>query len=584
MRTSNYDKAPFVAVKGYNGQAWRGYASIIEALQTKISARNQLVTVLTVECYPGVKQTEVLTALVQGLDPTLVVMADDASFSGEKITHMIARNLTDDRVFGVMSHHNLDEFFDTEKIAAQREKIAAVQNGVVLVYGFGASLVAQGDVLVYADLARWELQMRYRRKEQCNWKMDNFEEEQLKKYKRGFFVEWRLADRLKKSLYSKMDFLLDTNTYDDPKMLTGEAFLAGLSQAAAAPFRVVPYFDPGVWGGQWMKEVCDLDRTQQNFAWSFDGVPEENSIYLQYGAVRVEVPSINVVFRCPKELLGEKVHARFGTEFPIRFDFLDTMGGQNLSLQVHPLTEYIQDKFGMHYTQDESYYILDAQDGAVVYLGTKEGINPKAMMDDLKSAQRGEKTFPDELYINQFPAKKHDHFLIPAGTIHCSGTGTMVLEISATPYIFTFKLWDWDRLGLDGRPRPVHIEHGEQVIAWERDTKWVRENLVDQVEKLEQGDGWREERTGLHSREFIETRRYWFTAPVPMHTGGSVNMLNLVQGEEAVVESPTGAFAPFVVHYAETFIIPATVGAYTIAPHGANRGAELAVIKASVRI
>lgn len=584
MRTSNYDKAPFVAVKGYHKQAWRGYESIIEVLQAKISAQNQPVTVLTVECYPGVKQEEVLTALVRGLAPTLVVLADDASFSGEKITHMISRNLTDDRVFGVMSHHSLDEFFDWEAIAAQREKIAAVQSGVVLVYGVGSSLITQGDVLVYADLARWELQMRYRRKEQCNWKMDNFEEEQLKKYKRGFFVEWRLADRLKKSLYSKMDFLLDTNTYDDPKMLTGEAFLAGLSQAAAAPFRVVPYFDPGVWGGQWMKEVCDLDRTQQNFAWSFDGVPEENSIYLQYGAVRVEVPSVNVVFCHPRELLGEKVHARFGTEFPIRFDFLDTMGGQNLSLQVHPLTEYIQDKFGMHYTQDESYYILDAEDGAVVYLGTKEGIDPKAMMDDLKSAQRGEKPFPDEQYINQFPAKKHDHFLIPAGTIHCSGAGTMVLEISATPYIFTFKLWDWNRLGLDGRPRPVHIEHGEQVIAWERDTKWVRENLVDQVEKLEQGEGWREERTGLHSREFIETRRYWFTAPVPMHTGGSVNMLNLVQGEEAVVESPTGAFAPFVVHYAETFLVPAGVGAYTIAPHGANKGAELAVIKASVRI
>ncbi|VFS03033.1 Phosphomannose isomerase [Enterobacter cancerogenus] len=110
---------------------------------------------------------------------------------------------------------------------------------------------------------------------------------------------------------------------------------------------------------------------------------------------------------------------------------------------MHPLTEYIQQQFGMHYTQDESYYILDAEPGAVVYLGTQTGTRPEAMMDDLRQAARGEKPFDDARFVNQIPAKKHDHFLIPAGTVHCSGAGTMVLEISATPYIFTFKLWDW---------------------------------------------------------------------------------------------------------------------------------------------
>jgi hypothetical protein len=115
-------------------------------------------------------------------------------------------------------------------------------------------------------------------------------------------------------------------------MVTGEAIREGLKQVVEKPFRVVPYFDPGVWGGQWMKEVCDLDKNSPNFAWSFDGVPEENSLYLRYGGVKVEIPSINAVFFQPKKLLGEKVHGRFGTEFPIRFDFLDTMGGGNLNL------------------------------------------------------------------------------------------------------------------------------------------------------------------------------------------------------------------------------------------------------------
>ena len=97
----------------------------------------------------------------------------------------------------------------------------------------------------------------------------------------------------------------------------------------------------------------------------------------------------------------------------------------------------------MSYTQDESYYILDAKEDAHVYLGLKEGIQPDEMISDLESAQRGEIVFDADKYINKFPAKKHDHFLIPAGTCHCSGKNAMVLEISATPYIFTFKLWDW---------------------------------------------------------------------------------------------------------------------------------------------
>jgi len=299
--------------------------------------------------------------------------------------------------------------------------------------------------------------------------------------------------------------------------------------------------------------------------------------------VRIEIPSQDLVLLHPRALLGEKVHARFGAEFPIRFDFLDTIGGQNLSFQVHPLTEYIQQQFGMHYTQDESYYILEAEPGAVVYLGTKTGIEPLAMLDDLRAAGRGEKAFDNARFVNQIPARKHDHFLIPAGTVHCPGSGTMVLEISATPYIFTFKLWDWGRLGLDGLPRPVHLDHGEQVIDWQRDTQWVEENLVNRIDPIAEGEGWREERTGMHEREFIETRRHWFTAPVTHHTQGGVNVLNLVEGAQAVVDSPSGAFEPFTVHYAETFIIPAAVGEYRISPAGEGIGQQLATIKAWVR-
>ena len=159
----------------------------------------------------------------------------------------------------------------------------------------------------------------------------------------------------------------------------------------------------------------------------------------------------------------------------------------------------------------------------------------------------------------------------------------MVLEISATPYIFTFKLWDWGRLGLDGKPRPINIEHGKNVIQWDRTAAWVEDNALNLVEDVAFGDDWYEERTGLNELEFIETRRHWFTGKVLHNTGGIVNVLNLVEGREAIVESPAGAFEPYIIHYAETFIVPAAVGEYTIRPYGESERTECATLKAYVR-
>ena len=579
----NYEKNPVIEMKGMEKEAFQSYENILEELKSKKDSLNKKKTVMVLDYYHGVDEKEVYENLISKAGAVKLINIADYKLSEEYLSDELKREITEDRVFGVLSVRTIEEFFDMKKIEELKKEINEISEGLVVVYGIGAGLI-EGDILVYADMARWEIQQRFRRKELDNWGAGNFDEDVLKKYKRAFFIEWRVLDRHKKGLFQKLDYLLDTNIKNDPKMVKGDAFRAALTQAVNQPFRLVPFFDPGVWGGQWMKEVCGLDKNQEQYAWCFDGVPEENSLKLKYGDIVVEIPSIDLVFYKPVELLGDKVHARFGTEFPIRFDFLDTMGGGNLSLQVHPLTEYIQSKFGMHYTQDESYYMLDSGDDGSVYLGTKTGVNPDELIEEFRKAQRGEGTFPDEKYINKFPAKKHDHFLIPAGTIHCSGKNAMILEISATPYIFTFKLWDWGRVGLDGLPRPIHIEHGKENIQYNRNTEWVEENLINRIEKIDEGDGFREERTGLHEREFIETRRHWFSKKVLHNTYGLVNMLNLVEGEEAIIESPENKFEPYIVHYAETFIIPANVGEYTIRPYGNSEGKEIATIKAFVRV
>jgi transglutaminase-like putative cysteine protease len=136
----------------------------------------------------------------------------------------------------------------------------------------------------------------------------------------------------------------------------------------------------------------------------------------------------------------------------------------------------------------------------------------------------------------------------------------MVLEISATPYIFTFKLWDWGRLGLDGKPRPINIEHGSRVIQWDRTTEWVHDNLVNQFETAEVNDAYEEEHTGLHELEFIETRRYTIHTEAEIKLHDAVSMCNLVDGESAEISSPDHTFEPFTVHYAESAELKMKVG------------------------
>ena len=577
-RRSNYDKFPSIRVPVGLESVWQGWQDIVARIGGEVARGARRISV---EIYPGVFEEEMLRAFVEMLHPAQTFCPSECWKTPSEINAMVRSDLTDDPVFGRISRLTIEDFADSQRTEQLREACRLAE-GVTLIFGTGTVLVApEPDVLILADLARWEIQRRQRANQIGNFPAGDIHESAAAKYKRAFFVDWRVADRIKCALLDRIDYLLDTNDPTSPKMCTGEAFRAGLQGAVSRPFRVVPFFDPGPWGGQWMREVCDLPDGPPNYAWCFDCVPEENSLLLDMAGVNIEIPAMDLVLRHPRELLGDAPYARFGAEFPIRFDFLDTMQGGNLSLQVHPLKQYMIDNFGMAYTQDESYYLLDAAPDACVYLGLKTGIDRKAMISELHHAQEDGAPFEALNYVNRWPARKHDHFLIPAGTIHCSGANSMVLEISATPYIFTFKLWDWGRPGLDGRPRPIHLEHGAANIQWNRDTEWVRKNLVNRIKKIGEGRGWIEERTGLHELEFIETRRHWFNSLVEHDASDGVNVLNLVKGEEAIVESPSAAFEPFHVHYAETFIVPAQTGRYNIRP--ADGVEQCATIRASVR-
>lgn len=578
----NYVKEPRIEAPG--GVRFIETDFLLEAIGGLCEERDT--GVIAIDTYPGA-HTAGIEAAVRRQWPEASVMRleDFAALSAQQLNELLAPVLTDDRVFGRMNNLRLPDLYDQSRLDRLRDDLRQAATRTVVI-GWGALLVAPDRaVRVLVDMARWEIQQR-QRSGQPNWMAENPDEEPLRKYKRSYFVEWRVADRHKTEHFSTLDFLVDGNrAFQTTRAVRGADARALLREATRRPFRVKPFFDPGVWGGYWMENAIGLEPGERPYAWCFDCVPEENSVLFEdaEGAL-LELPAIDIVLMEPESLLGADVVRRFGAEFPIRFDFLDTMGGGNLSLQVHPLSDYIKEHFGMEYTQDESYYLLDAEPDAVTYLGIREDADPEAMARALREAQHGAASFDADRYVNVWPTKPHDHFLIPAGTVHCSGSNTMVLEVSATPYIFTFKLWDWGRLGLDGKPRPIHLDHGLANIQWDRTTEWVRSELINDVRIVAETETHTEEITGLHEREFIETRRHWFSEPIVLRSGGTVRVHNLVSGEAARISSPDGAFAPYEIHYAETFIVPANVDRYTVTPIGAPTGTDRhGLLVASVR-
>lgn len=575
-RKSNYDKRPAVTIgKGFILEGWKSISSFV-------SGKVEHAKLLTVDCYTGVYY-DLLKSKLQEINNARLIDTLEIFKSENEINALTEQFLTEDILFGFYSNLSISDYFDEEKLRFARESIEQA-SGTVIVFGYGAQYVTTGDINIYADMPRWEIQQRMRRKEVNGLGVNNKEETFSLQYKRGLFNDWKALDKHKKTIYDTVDFWLDTVKVDLPKLIDKETFFKGMDKAASSPFRLVPFFDPAPWGGQWMKEVCDLDRSVSNFGWCFDCVPEENSLLLKINDIEFEMPSVNLVYTRSRELLGDPVEARFGKEFPIRFDLLDTIGGGNLSLQVHPTAEYARENFGLAYTQDESYYIMDTKEDTYVYLGLRNDINPDEMVADLNKAQKDPFfVFDVDKYVNKVPVKKHDHFLIPGGTVHCSGKDTLVLEISSTPNLFTFKLWDWQRLGLDGKPRPINVDRGKKVIVWGRDTGFTYRELVNKVKILNDTGTVREEKTGLHKNEFIETRRHIFTEKATHYTNDSVNVLNLVEGDSVIVESLNGDFEPFVVHYAETFVVPARIKTYTVRPYGNSKGNECITIKASVR-
>jgi len=478
-------------------------------------------------------------------------------------------------VFGKKYKGGMDHFYSKDKLLALASALklapgkSELDGSLTICYGPGSLLAPLSriyDLAFYFDLTREEALKRNKA-----W-TDKKSKTQTIGPRRIYYVDFPVYDRQRKRAFPYIDYYIDTNDNDNPKILGKSYLLELIDEVVKSPLRIKPLYEPGVWGGQWLKRNRGLPDSMINCAYGLEIIAPEQSILAVAGGTCLELPFNLLMENSCDRIMGTHACRRYRKEFPIRVAYDDTWEGANLSIQDHPTSKYMKSYFNENLHQAEMYYIFDTYPDSIVHLGLKEDADKEEFLQAARKSEAERKPFDHTRFVNVLPAKKGSIYLIPPGTVHGAGANELVLEISSTSYRYTFKIYDYCRPDLDGTFRPIHIDHAFNVIKFFRKEKWVSENLTPEPKEYrkrttEKGS-WTEY-TLADRREFYHiVHRVEFDSWYEDTTDKGFHILNLVEGDIVSVRSLTNPEKTRDMAMSETVLLPKAVGPYEVINKG----------------
>jgi len=477
-------------------------------------------------------------------------------------------------IFGKLFEQGYEPFFDSAALAAFLDALPV--DATTVLYGPGSASAqprANAAAVAFIDVTPKDEAWRvFAGEYQCLGSNGEYDLDTT--VRQIYFIDNELAVGVRKELVQGglIDhYLLDSSL--SFSMLSGHALRAVCQQLSSRPLRAKPVYVEGVWGGQFLRRYRNVpNELVDKVAWSFELIHTEASLLVQSGEHLLDIPFLTFMDMAAPAVLGSKLHQRFDGYLPIRFNYDDTWHSNgNMSIQCHPNDAMARERYGDFAAQHEAYYIVLTGHGAATYCGFRSDADPQKFLELARRSEKDNSLVDYQAYIHAIPSNVGGQILLPAGTVHGSGRNQLVLELGTlTMSAYTYKIYDYTRMDITGKPRPLHTQLGEQALRFERDGQWVAENIAFAPRLFAEGEGWRELLVGQYGEIYFETHR------IEMQTGshyqgdngGGFCVLTVVDGESVRIQSIEDPSRGYDAKYLDVILVPASLGRYEVIAQG----------------